>query len=114
MCHNERGGEKMFIECAKMKGRSPYLRISETYNITENGITKIKKRIVKNIGPLPKYDDGKPDYVERLKTSFKNGNPIIKELEEFAKTNPTKNLISIRFDRRVAEDCYSDPKNVDY
>ena len=104
----------MFIECAKMKGRSPYLRVSETYNITENGVTKIKKRIVKNIGPLPKFDDGKPDYVERLKVSFKNGKPIIKELEELATNNPTKDVINIRFDRRVTEDCFSDPKNVGY
>jgi len=71
----------MFVECAKMKGRSPYLRVAETYSVTENGLTKIKKRIVLNIGPLPKFDDGQPDFVGRLKKSFKDGNPILKELE---------------------------------
>ena len=81
MCH---GRLRMFIECAKPKGRSPYLRISETYSETKNGVTKIKKRIVKNIGPLPKFDDGKPDFLKRLKDSFKSGNPIIEGLEEFA------------------------------
>lgn len=104
----------MYIECAKMKGRSPYLRVSETYNITEKGVTKIKKRIVKNIGPLPKYDDGEPEYVERLKRSFKEGKPLIKELEELAAANPTKDIVTIRFDRRVRDECYSDPKNIGY
>ncbi len=104
----------MFIECAKLKGRSPYLRVSETYKETNNGITKTKKRIIKNIGPLPKFDDGKPDFVKRLKESFKNGAPIIDGLLDLSQTNPTRDIITIRFDRRVASECFSTPKNIGY
>ncbi len=104
----------MFIECAKLKGRSPYLRVSETYKETNNGITKTKKRIIKNIGPLPKFDDGKPDFVKRLKESFKNGTPIIGGLLDLSQTNPTRDIITIRFDRRVAKECFSSPKNIGY
>ena len=108
------GGIVMFIECAKLKGRSPYLRVSETYKETKNGTTKTKKRIVKNIGPLPKFDDGKPDFIQRLKQSFKEGNPIIDGLSELASNNPTKNIITIKFDKRILEQCQFDPKNIGY
>ena len=104
----------MFVECAKMKGRSPYLRIAETYSITENGMTKIKKRIVLNIGPLPKFDDGQPDFIGRLKKSFKDGSPIIKELEPFVSRNTTKDIVTVSFDRRDPKKCMSHPKNIGY
>ncbi|MCL2815725.1 MAG: IS1634 family transposase, partial [Oscillospiraceae bacterium] len=104
----------MYIECAKPKGRSPYLRVSETYTETKSGVTKIKKRIIKNIGPLPKYDDGKPEYVKRLKESFKAGEPLIAGLEELARENPTRDIVTIRFDRRSEEDKYTAPKNMGY
>ena len=107
-------GAEMFIECAKMKGRSPYLRVAETYTETRDGVAKTKKRIVKSIGPLPNFDDGKPDFVKRLKESFKNGTPIIEGLEELAKSNPTKDLVTLRFDKRVLEDCCCAPKNIGY
>ena len=104
----------MFVECAKMKGRSPYLRVAETYSVTESGSTKIKKRIVLNIGPLPKFDDGQPDFIGRLKKSFKDGNPIIKELEPFVSKNTTKDIVTVSFDRRDPKKCMSDPKNIGY
>ena len=104
----------MFVECANMKGRAAYLRVAETYNTTINGETKIKKRIVKNIGPLHKYDDGKPEYVKRLKESFKEGKPIIEELKELAGENPTKNIITIKFDKRKMNECMSENKNIGY
>jgi transposase len=102
----------MFIECAKMKGRSPYLRVSETYSVSENGVTKTKKRILKNIGPLPKFDDGKPDYMARLKKSFKDGEPLIAELAGLSAQNPTKDIITITFDRRDKRACMASPKNI--
>jgi len=104
----------MFVECAKMKGRSPYLRLAETYSVTENGSTKIKKRIVLNIGPLPKFDDGEPDYIGRLKKSFKDGNPIIKELEPYVSKSTTRDVVTVTFDRRDPKKCMSDPKNIGY
>ena len=45
--------------------------------------------LILNIGPLSKFDDGKPNYFERLKESFKNGSPIIDSLKPFCeKTQP--------------------------
>jgi transposase len=97
-----------------MKGRSPYLRVSETYSETNNGKTKIKKRTIQNIGPLPRYDDGAPDYVDRLRKSFKDGSPLIKELTELSLRNPTKDIITIKFDRNNLDNCMSKPQNIGY
>ena len=36
-----------------------------------------------SIGPLSRFDDGKPDYVKRLKKSFKEGCPLIDSLKPF-------------------------------
>ena len=104
----------MFVECAKMKGRTPYLRVSETYGETKDGATKIKKRIIRNIGPLSRFDDGMPDFVGRLKRSFKDGTPLIKELEDLAVRNPTRDILTVRFDRRVDSYGFSHHKNIGY
>jgi len=103
----------MFIECAR-SDRAPYLRIAETYSIKENGKSKIKKRIIKNVGPLSRFDDGQPNYLERLKLSFRSGRPLIKELTELAQGNPSNKIITCKFDLRDMGSCYSDPKNIGY
>ena len=41
------------------------------------------------------FDDGKPNYFERLKESFKNGNPIIEDLLPYV----DKNICNIK--RRI-------------
>lgn len=104
----------MFIECAVSNGRSPYLRVAEGYSVTVDGVRKNKKRIIKNIGPLAKYDDGLPDYVARLKQSFKEGNPIIPELQELSTINPTKDIITIKIDRNHPSQCQLQLKNLGY
>ena len=67
----------MFIECYKNNG-IPYLRLvrsvrrpskSDPQKITSYKHTEL------SIGPLSRFDDGKPDYVKRLKESFKEGHP---------------------------------------
>ena len=62
----------MHIECTKNSGK-PYLRIVEGKYTNENGKIKIKKNVLKNLGPLSKYDDGKPDFLKRFRQMFKNG-----------------------------------------
>ena len=47
------------IECYKNHGID-YLRICEAVYIPN--LKRQKKRTIKNIGPLSKYDDGKPDF----------------------------------------------------
>lgn len=58
------------IECYKNHGID-YLRICEARYIKE--LKKQKKFTLKNIGPLSKYDDGKPDFLKRLRNDFKEG-----------------------------------------
>ena len=72
----------MFVESFPNSGKI-YLRLVENKYTRINGKPSCKKVCVYHIGPLDKFDDGKPDYVKRLKESFKNGNPLIKELIPF-------------------------------
>jgi transposase len=85
----------MFIECVKNNG-TKYLRLATGQRITDsNGVRTIRKKVEFNIGPLSKYDDGKPDYLKRLRDSFKNGNPLIESLLPFTNvTDPAKEKYS--------------------
>jgi hypothetical protein len=56
----------MYIACTKNHG-TDYLQVHEAYSIKENGVAKNRSRLVKNIGPLSRFDDGKSDYLKRLR-----------------------------------------------
>lgn len=75
----------MFIECYKNNG-IPYLRLVRSVRRTSkndpNKITSYKHTEL-SIGPLSRYDDGQPDYVKRLKESFKAGKPLIDSLKPY-------------------------------
>lgn len=72
----------MFLDCFKNTGK-PYLRIVEgKYVKREDGSATVKRITIKNLGPLSKYDDGKPDLLKRLREQFKNG-----ELVNFEEIN---------------------------
>ena len=62
----------MYLDCFKCKGK-PYLRIVENYTITENGIKKHKRKTIKNLGYLENFDDGKPEFLKRMKEQLKSG-----------------------------------------
>lgn len=62
----------MYLDCFKCKGK-PYLRIVENYTIVENGTKKHKRKTIKNLGYLEKFDDGKPDFLKRMKEKLNNG-----------------------------------------
>ncbi len=86
----------MYVESFKNNG-IPYLRLVRSDRVTnKKGIKTATKTVVLNIGPLSRYDDGQPNYVERLKKSFKAGNPLIPvllpycEKEQPAETYPTQ------------------------
>ena len=58
------------IECVKNNG-VPYLRLAESrYDKDKKHQRKI---IIKNLGPLSKFDDGKPDFLKRFREKFRNG-----------------------------------------
>ena len=86
----------MYVESFKNNG-IPYLRLVRSDRVTnKKGIKTATKTVVLNIGPLSRYDDGQPNYVERLKKSFKAGNPLIPvllpycEKEQPAEIYPTQ------------------------
>ena len=70
----------MFVEIIKNNGID-YLRLVQGIRVTnKDGYRTSQKKVILNLGPLSRYDDGQPDYVARLKQSFKDGNPLIPEL----------------------------------
>jgi transposase len=103
----------MYIDCVTNSGK-PYLRVAESYSVVVDGVRKNRKRTIRNIGPLSRFDDGAPGYVRRLKESFKAGTPIIPELAELAASTPAKDTVTIAFDKREPLSCASAPKNIGY
>ena len=70
----------MFVESVQNNGNT-YLRLVKSVRVkNKDGLKVSSKQVVLNIGPLSRFDDGQPDYVKRLKKSFKAGNPLIPSL----------------------------------
>lgn len=87
----------MFVETFPNNGKN-YLRLVESrYVLKSNGVKSCKKVTILNIGPLDKFDDGKPDYVKRLKDSFKNGNPLIPALMPYVDNKPVLEKYNLSF-----------------
>jgi transposase len=70
----------MYIEKFKNNGIE-YLRLVESVYTPD--VKGGRKKVILSIGPLSKFDDGKPDYVGRLKESFKLGKPLIDSLKKY-------------------------------
>ena len=99
----------MYVESFKNNGID-YLRLVQSYRVKNSkGIKTARKKVIYNIGPLSKFDDGKPDYLERLKKSFKAGNPIISSLEKYCNTSnaPIIHKFAIA---EGSSDCFGNPK----
>jgi transposase len=64
---------------------------------------------VVNIGFLDKYDDGKPDYVSRLRKSFKARQPLISMLEPYCAKDAPVEKYSFQFQEGDTV-CYGQPK----
>lgn len=70
----------MFIECFTNNGK-PYLRLARSVRVTnKNGLKVSQKQPVLNLGPLERFDDGQPDFLDRLKKSFKAGKRCLKRM----------------------------------
>lgn len=99
----------MYIECFTNNAK-PYLRLVQSVRVTNKSGKKVpQKQVVCNIGPLERFDDGQPDYVERLKKSFRAGVPLISSLEPYCQKEkqPESYHISIR---EGSPDCFGHPK----
>ena len=103
----------MFIECFKNNGKD-YLRVTEVFSNESGNGPKCKRRVLRNIGPLDRFDDGKPDYLLRLRQSFRDGEPLITSLSELLENKPTRKHVMINFDTEKTSDCVCDPKNIGY
>lgn len=74
-----------------------YIRIVENKYVVVNGSPSCRKKVILNVGPVSKFDDNKPDFIKRLKESFKNGNPIIPSLLPYVENKPIKETYDISF-----------------
>jgi transposase len=103
----------MNIACFKNNG-VPYLQVQQCYSTVVNGKRTNRHRVIRNIGPLSRFDDGKPDYLKRLRASFKDGMPIIDSLADLAHAQSAPRIVSLDFDRKSDAECFCDPKNIGY
>lgn len=99
----------MYIECCKNNGID-YLRLVESHRVTNSkGVKTATKKHILSIGPLSRFDDGKPDYVERLKKSFKAGNPLIPELLPYCSADVPAETYSVAI-KEGSPDCFGHPR----
>ena len=92
----------MFVESFKNNG-IPYLRLVRNDRITnKNGVKTSTKRVVLNIGPLSRFDDGQPDYVDRLKKSFKAGKPLISALLPYCEKEQAEETYEITHNSEIS------------
>ena len=100
----------MFVECVKNNG-VPYLRLVQGVRVkNKDGYKVTRKKVVFSIGPLSRFDDGQPDYVDRLKKSFKAGTPLIPSLLPYC-TGENKSPEIYRFSiNEGSPDCLGHPK----
>lgn len=99
----------MYVECFTNNAK-PYLRLVKSFRVVNQSGNKIpQKQVVLNIGPLSRFDDGQPDYVGRLKKSFKAGDPLIPSLKPYcSQETPAE---TYRFSiRDGSPDCFGHPK----
>jgi len=97
----------MFIDLFQNNG-VPYLRLVESRRvITKNGkLTSVKSPVL-NLGPLSRFDDGKPDYLARLRQSYRDGKPIIDSLLPYVEKRVEQ--VALTFTSGSTE-CISHPK----
>ena len=87
------------IECVKNNGK-PYLRLAESRYIKSIG--RQKKFVIKNLGPLSKFDDGKPDFLKRFREKFKNGEIDFDGIKYYSNL-PVKKSFDIDNDKNYIE-----------
>lgn len=98
----------MALEIINNNG-TKYIRIVENKYVSKNGKPSSKKIVLLNVGPLSRFDDGKPDFELRLKESFKNGNPIIPSLLEYVDRKPIQEAYDISI-KKGDPDCIGHTK----
>src|SRR5690554_2403831 len=99
----------MFVECFKNNGID-YLRLVNSQRVLNSkGIKTTKKIVILNIGPLSRFDDGRPDYVKRLKKSLKDGKPLIPSLLPYVDKKSIREQYNFQLESGDP-DCIGHPK----
>jgi len=99
----------MFIEKIKNNGKD-YLRLVHAVRKpNKNGDMVSTKKVILNIGPLDRFDDGEPDYVNRLKKSFKAGNPLIPALLPYCSAEKPAETYHLTI-KEGSPDCFGQPR----
>ena len=99
----------MFIDVTENNGK-PYLRLATSVRVENDKGKKVaQKKIILNIGPLGKFDDGQQDYLERLRRSFRAGQPLIPSLEPYCTNKTPREKYTFTFDEGNP-DCAGNPK----
>ena len=98
----------MHIEKYKSSGKY-YLRLVQNkYIIDDNGNSIGRKQLIYSIGAYDKFDDGQPDYLERLRQSFRDGTPLIPALLPYVGA-PAPQKYTVTFEEGD-EACFGSPK----
>ena len=94
----------MSLHIEKQKsGNNEYLRLVSLKRMkSSNGKLMIGKKTILSLGALAKHDDGRPDYLKRLRESFAEGRPLIKELEPYVDQAPVRKW-TVTFERDDAK-----------
>ena len=102
----------MSLHIEKQKsGNSEYLRLVSLKRMkSSNGRLMIGKKTIVSLGALAKHDDGRPDYLRRLRESFAEGRPLLKELEPYVDQAPVRRW-TVTFERGDAK-CIGEPKRL--
>ena len=102
----------MSLHIEKQKsGNNEYLRLVSLKRMkSSNGKLMIGKKTIVSLGALAKHDDGKPDFLKRLRESFSEGRPLIKELEPYVDQAPVRKW-TVTFERGDAK-CIGEPKRM--
>lgn len=98
----------MYIDVIQNNGK-PYLRLVNAVRVENKAGKKVsRKKVVVYLGPQDKFDDGQPDYLERLRQSFRDGTPLIPELQPYVGQRPPQKY-AITF-TEGEESCIGAPK----
>ena len=74
-----------------------YLRLTASLGLKKVGGRVVQRRkVVLSLGPMSRHDDGKPDYLRRLRESYRAGRPLIKELEPYV-DDAAKGRVTVTF-----------------
>ena len=99
----------MFIDTSINNGKV-YLRLAESRRvINDKGHKVARKTVILNIGPLDHFDDGLPNYLERLRKSFLAGEPLIHELQPYCGKEKPREKYTFTFEEGSPE-CFGTPK----